>query len=94
MLDSMTQMPFWFRFHLKKQSCNSEYAHRLPFSQKVQLIDALKELFKGYLTDGKEDINDLNALKNMALKVGLNSESIDEVLQTNAFADEATELLN
>jgi predicted DsbA family dithiol-disulfide isomerase len=59
-------------------------------AKKFNYADALKEL-KGYLTDGKEDINDLNALKNMALEVGLNSESIDEVLQTNAFADEATE---
>jgi hypothetical protein len=41
-------------------------------------------LFKGYLTDGAKDINDAR-VKNMAFEVGLNSESIDEVLSDKRF---------
>lgn len=92
MLDSMTQNAknSGLDFHFEKAiMANSEHAHRLlHLAKKFNCADALKELlFKAYLTDGK-DINDLNVLKNMALEVGLNAETIDEVLQTNAFADE------
>jgi hypothetical protein len=64
---------------LKKQSCNSGVRSIAALAKKkFNYADALKELlFKGYLTDG-EDINDLNALK--IWRLGLNSESIDEVL--------------
>jgi predicted DsbA family dithiol-disulfide isomerase len=54
---------------------------------KVLLANDLEELlFKAYLTDGK-NINDLDTLKALGLEVGL-SESIDEVLHSNVYANE------
>lgn len=92
MLDSMTQNAknSGLDFHFEKAiMANSQHAHRLlHLAKKFNCADDLEELlFKAYLTDGK-DINDLMELKDMAIEVGLNSETVDEVLQTDAFADE------
>jgi predicted DsbA family dithiol-disulfide isomerase len=50
------------------------------------LANDLELLFKAYLTDGKN--NDLDTLKALGLEVGLSAESIDEVLQSNVYANE------
>lgn len=92
MLDSMTQNAknSGLDFHFEKAiMANSEHAHRLlHLAKKFNFADDLKELlFKAYLTDGL-DINEFTVLKNIALQVGLNVEEIDEVLHSNAYADE------
>lgn len=77
-------------FHFEKAiMANSFKAHRLlHLAKKHELGNELKELlFKAYLTDG-EDINNSATLKQLGLQVGLNANSIDEVLSTNAFAEE------
>jgi predicted DsbA family dithiol-disulfide isomerase len=92
MLDNMTQNAknSGLDFHFEKAvMANSLNAHRLlHLAKKYNLSNDLEELlFKAYLTDGK-NINDLDTLKALGLEVGLNAETIDEVLHSNAYANE------
>ena len=92
MLNSMTQNAknSGLDFHFEKAiMANSLNAHRLlHLAKKYYLANDLEELlFKAYLTDGK-NINDLDTLKVLGLLVGLSAESIDEVLKSNAYANE------
>ncbi|TDE31289.1 DsbA family oxidoreductase [Flavobacterium ranwuense] len=92
MLDNMTQNAknSGLDFHFEKAvMANSLNAHRLlHLAKKYNLANALEELlFKAYLTDGK-NVNDLDTLKALGLEVGLNAETIDEVLYSDAYANE------
>ena len=92
MLDNMTQNAknSGLDFHSEKAvMANSFHAHRLlHLAKKHNLANDLEELlFRAYLTDGK-NINDLDTLKALGLEVGLNAVSIDEVLHSNAYANE------
>ena len=92
MLDDMTQNAknSGLDFHFEKAvMANSLHAHRLlHLAKKYKLANDLEELlFKAYLTDGK-NINDLDILRALGLEIGLNAESIDEVLHSNAYANE------
>ena len=92
MLDDMTQNAknSGLDFHFEKAvMANSLHAHRLlHLAKKYKLANDLEELlFKAYLTDGK-NINDLDTLRALGLEIGLNAESIDEVLHSNAYANE------
>lgn len=98
MLEDMTQNAknSGLDFHFEKAiMANSLHAHRLlHLAKKYNLANDLEELlFKAYLTDGK-NINDLDTLKAFGLEVGLNGESIDEVLHSNAYADEVQQDIN
>ena len=98
MLDNMTQNAknSGLDFHFEKAvMANSFHAHRLlHLAKKYNLANDLEELlFKAYLTDGK-NINDLDTLKALGLEVGLNAESIDEVLHSNAYANEVQQDIN
>lgn len=68
---------------------NSFNAHRLlHLAKQQQLGSELKELlFKAYFTDGK-DVNDTETLKELAIKAGLEVETIDSVLTSSAFDKE------
>ena len=95
MLDDMTQNAknSGLDFHFEKAvMANSLHAHRLlHLAKKYKLANDLEEvLFKAYLTDGK-NINDLDTLRALGLEIGLNAESIDEVLHSNAYANEVQE---
>ncbi|WP_026712547.1 DsbA family oxidoreductase [Flavobacterium daejeonense] len=77
-------------FHFEKViMANSFNAHRLlHLAKQQQLGSELKELlFKAYFTDGK-DVNNTETLKKLAIKAGLEAETIDSVLTTDAFAKE------
>ncbi|WP_426090424.1 DsbA family oxidoreductase [Flavobacterium sp. DSR3-2] len=92
MLDSMTENAknSGLDFHFEKSIlANSLNAHRLlHLAKKHNLADNLEEiLFKAYLTDGK-NVNDLNTLKTLGLEAGLNAEAIEEVLNSDAYANE------
>lgn len=92
MLDNMTQNAknSGLDFHFEKAVlANSLNAHRLlHLAKKHNLANDLEELlFKAYLTDGK-NVNDLNTLKALGLEIGLNAEAIDEVLNSNTYANE------
>ena len=92
MLDDMTQNAknSGLDFHFEKAiMANSLHAHRLlHLAKKHDLANELEELlFKAYLTDGK-NINDLDTLRVLGLEIGLNAESIDEVLHSNVYANE------
>ncbi|MFV7234011.1 DsbA family oxidoreductase [Flavobacterium sp. ZB4R12] len=92
MLDNMTQnaKTAGLDFHFEKAVlANSLNAHRLlHLAKKHNLADDLEELlFKAYLTDGK-NVNDLDTLKELGLEVGLEAESIEQVLHSNAYANE------
>ncbi len=92
MLDNMTQnaKTAGLDFHFEKAIlANSFNAHRLlHLAKKYQLSNDLEELlFKAYLTEGK-NINDTNTLKQLGISVGLNSDEINEVLESNAYANE------
>ena len=92
MLDNMTQnaKTAGLDFHFEKAVlANSFDAHRLlHLAKKHSLSDELEELlFKAYLTEGK-NINDKGTLKELGISVGLNPESIDEVLSSDAFSDD------
>lgn len=92
MLDNMTQnaKTAGLDFHFEKAVlANSLNAHRLlHLAKKHNLANDLEELlFKAYLTDGK-NVNDLNTLKALGLEIGLNAEAIDEVLNSNTYANE------
>jgi predicted DsbA family dithiol-disulfide isomerase len=92
MLDNMTQNAknSGLDFHFEKAvMANSLNAHRLlHLSKKHNLANDLEELlFKAYFTDGK-NVNDLDTLKALGLEVGLNAEAIDEVLHSDAYAND------
>ena len=92
MLNDMTQNAknSGLDFHFENAvMANSLNAHRLlHLAKKYNLANDLEELlFKAYLTDGK-NINDSDTLKALGLEVGLSAESIDEVLQSNVYANE------
>jgi protein disulfide-isomerase len=91
-LENMTQnaQNSGLDFHFEKSiMANSFNAHRLlHLAKKHQLGTELKELlFKAYLTDG-EDVNDKETLKKIAIQVGLKTNTIDEVLSSNMYAEE------
>ncbi|SHG66289.1 protein disulfide-isomerase [Flavobacterium micromati] len=92
MLDDMTQNAknsgLDFNFE-KAVMANSLNAHRLlHLAKKYSLANDLEELlFKAYLTDGL-NINNLATLKDLGLKVGLESQEIDEVLHSDTYAKE------
>ena len=92
MLDNMTQnaKSAGLDFHFEKAVlANSFNAHRLlHLAKKHQLANDLEELlFKAYLTEGK-NINDNNTLKELGVSVGLNEHDIDEVLNSDAYAND------
>ena len=94
-LESMTQNAAnsGLEFHFEKAvMANSLNAHRLlHLAKKQQLGNQLKELlFKAYLTDG-DDINNLETLRKLGLQVGLDSSEVDQVLNSNAYAEEVQE---
>ena len=77
-------------FHFEKAIlANSFHAHRLlHLAKKHHLSNELEELlFKAYLTDGK-DVNDLGTLKELGLEVGLENDAIEQVLHTDAYAED------
>ena len=98
MLDDMTQNAknSGLDFHFDKAvMANSLNAHRLlHLAKKFNLANNLEELlFKAYLTDGL-NINDLATLKDLGVKIGLNSQDIDEVLNSDIYAkDVASDIL-
>ena len=92
MLDNMTQnaKSAGLDFHFEKAVlANSFNAHRLlHLAKKNQLANDLEEqLFKAYLTEGK-NINDNNTLKELGVSVGLNEHDIDNILISDAFAND------
>ena len=92
MLDNMTQnaKSAGLDFHFEKAVLASSFnAHRLlHLAKKHQLANDLEELlFKAYLTEGK-NINDNNTLKELGVSVGLNEHDIDEVLNSDAYAND------
>ncbi|PKB16427.1 DsbA family protein [Flavobacterium sp. 5] len=77
-------------FHFEKSIlANSLNAHRLMhLAKKHNLSNELKEqLFKGYLTDGK-DVNNWNTLEEIGVKVGLPIQEIVELITSNDYIDE------
>lgn len=77
-------------FHFEKSILvNSLNAHRLMhLAKKHNLSNELKEqLFKAYLTDGK-DVNNWNTLEEMGAKTGLPIDEIQELITTNDYIDE------
>jgi predicted DsbA family dithiol-disulfide isomerase len=77
-------------FHFEKAIlANSFHAHRLlHLAKKHHLSNELEELlFKAYLTDGK-DVNNLSTLKELGLEIGLENDAIEQVLHSDAYAEE------
>jgi predicted DsbA family dithiol-disulfide isomerase len=92
MLDNMTQnaKAAGLDFHFEKAIlANSFNAHRLlHLAKKYNLANDLEELlFKAYLTEGK-DINDLDTLSKLGIEVGLDVESVAQVLNSDAYGTE------
>ncbi|TDE05046.1 DsbA family oxidoreductase [Flavobacterium hiemivividum] len=92
MMDSMTQNAknSGLDFHFEKAvMANSFNAHRLlHLAKKYHKANELEELlFKAYLTDGK-NINDLTTLNELGIQVGLDSKEIDNVLNSDAYAND------
>ena len=95
MLDNMTQnaKTAGLDFHFEKSVlANSLNAHRLlHLAKKHNLANDLEELlFKAYLTDGK-NVNDINTLTELGIEVGLDSEAIAQVLNSDKYAKEVNE---
>jgi protein disulfide-isomerase len=92
MADNMTQnaktagLDFYFE---KAVLANSHNAHRLlHLAKKHHLANELEELlFKAYLTEGK-DLNNLNALSQLGIEVGLEAEAIAQVLHSDTYSEE------
>ena len=77
-------------FHFEKSIlANSLNAHRLMhLAKKHNLSNELKEeLFKAYLTDGK-DVNNWNTLEEIGAKVGLPIPEIEELITSNDYVAE------
>ena len=94
-LENMTQNAAnsGLEFHFEKAiMANSLNAHRLlHLAKEHQLGNELKELlFKAYLTDG-EDVNNKETLKQLGIQVGLDTNKIDEVLNSNLYSKEVQE---
>ena len=92
MLDNMTQnaKAAGLDFHFEKAVlANSFNAHRLlHLAKKYNLANDLEELlFKAYLTEGK-DINNLDTLSKLGIEVGLDEESVAQVLNSDAYGTE------
>lgn len=92
MIDNMTQNAknAGLDFHFEKAIlANSFHAHRLlHLAKKYNLANELEELlFKAYLTDGK-NVNDLDTLSKLGKEVGIDSEEIKQVLESNEYAKE------
>jgi protein disulfide-isomerase len=92
MLDNMTQnaKTAGLDFHFEKSVlANSHHAHRLlHLAKKFHLTNELEEiLFKAYLTQG-QDLNNLNTLLELGVEVGLEAETVTQVLQSTAFSNE------
>ena len=92
MLDNMTQnaKTAGLNFHFEKAIlANSHNAHRLlHLAKKYHLADELEELlFKAYLTDGK-DLNNLNTLCKLGIEVGLEAETVAQVLDSTDYSNE------
>ena len=80
-------------FHFEKSIlANSLNAHRLMhLAKKHNLANELKEqLFKAYLTDGK-DVNNWNVLEEVGVKVGLPTNEITELITSNLYNNEVRE---
>ena len=95
MLENMTQNAAnsGLEFHFEKSlMANSFHAHRLlHLAKKQDLGSELKELlFKAYFTNG-EDVNNKETLKQLGIQAGLDSNKIDEALNSNIYADEVQE---
>lgn len=92
MLDNMTQnaKTAGLDFHFEKAVlANSFNAHRLlHLAKKYNLANDLEELlFKAYLTEGK-NVNDLDTLGKLGIEVGLDSEEISQVLNSDTYGAE------
>jgi predicted DsbA family dithiol-disulfide isomerase len=92
MVDNMTQnaKAAGLDFHFEKAVlANSHNAHRLlHLAKKYQLANELEELlFKAYLTEGK-DLNNLNTLTQLGIKVGLEEDAITQVLHSEQYSKE------
>ena len=92
MVDNMTQnaKTVGLDFHFEKAVlANSHNAHRLlHLAKKHQLANELEELlFKAYLTDGK-DLNNWNTLAELGIAVGLDAETVAQVLHSDAYSKE------
>ncbi|KIX22374.1 DSBA oxidoreductase [Flavobacterium sp. 316] len=92
MVDNMTQNAknSGLDFHFEKAIlANSHNAHRLLHLAKAhKLGNELKEqLLKAYLTDGK-NVDDLETLSTLGQQVGLEKETVEEVLHSDAYSDE------
>ena len=92
MMDNMTQnaKTAGLDFHFEKAvMANSHDAHRLlHLAKRHNLANELEELlFKAYLTDGK-DLNNLDTLRELGIEVGLETESIAQVLHSDAYSKE------
>lgn len=92
MIDNMTlnAKNEGLNFHFEKAIlANSFHAHRLlHLAKKYNLANELEELlFKAYLTDGK-NVNDLDTLSKLGKEVGIDSEEIKQVLESNEYAKE------
>jgi predicted DsbA family dithiol-disulfide isomerase len=92
MLDNMTQnaKTAGLDFHFEKAIlANSFNAHRLlHLAKKYNLANDLEELlFKAYLTEGK-NVNDLDTLGKLGIEVGLDSEEIAQVLNSDTYGSE------
>ncbi len=92
MLDNMTEnaKAAGIDFHFEKAiMANSHNSHRLlHLAKRHHLANELKEqLFKAYLTDGK-DLNNLDVLSEIAISVGLNAEEVSQVLHSDAYSKE------
>lgn len=92
MLDNMTQnaKTAGLDFHFEKAVlANSFNAHRLlHLAKKYNLANDLEELlFKAYLTEGK-NINDLDTLSKLGIEVGLDSEEVSQVLNSDTYGAE------
>ena len=92
MLDNMTQnaKTAGLDFHFEKAIlANSFNAHRLlHLAKKYNLANDLEELlFKAYLTEGK-NVNDLDTLSKLGIEVGLDSEEITQVLNSDTYGAE------
>lgn len=91
-LENMTQNAAnsGLEYHFEKAiMANSFNAHRmLHLAKEHQLASELKELlFKAYLTNGK-DINNNETLRELALEVGLDTDAVNAVINSNAYGQE------
>jgi predicted DsbA family dithiol-disulfide isomerase len=95
MVDNMTENAknSGLDFHFEKAVlANSLNAHRLMhLAKKHNKSNELKEqLFKAYLTDGK-DVNNWNTLEEIGVQVGLPKDEIVELITTNNYIKEVRE---